>query len=120
VSRQRWPVGADLAAVLVFVLVGRHSHGEGEGVAGVLRTLWPFAAGLGVGWAGVTRLGWVGTSLRTGLFVGLVTAWLGLVLRAVSGQGVALSFAVVATVFLTLFLVGWRAVRWGVARILRR
>jgi hypothetical protein len=35
---------------------------------------------------------------------------LGLLLRAVSGQGTALPFIIVATLTLALFLLGWRSV----------
>jgi hypothetical protein len=42
-----------------------------------------------------------------------VSAWLGTValgmaLRVVSGQGTAVSFVIVALIFLGLFLLGWR------------
>ncbi|HEX4062672.1 MAG TPA: DUF3054 domain-containing protein [Streptosporangiaceae bacterium] len=36
---------ADVCCVGVFVVLGRASHAEGETVAGVARTLWPFLAG---------------------------------------------------------------------------
>jgi hypothetical protein len=39
-----------------------------------------------------------------------VTVVLGLLLRAVSGQGTALPFIIVATLTLALFLLGWRSV----------
>lgn len=103
-----WTLPVDIVCVLAFVLIGRASHTEGEGLGGVLTVLWPFATGLALGWAfigtfGLTRAGW-----RAGVCAGLATVAVGMLLRAVSDQGVALSFIIVATVFLLLFMVGWR------------
>jgi hypothetical protein len=98
----------DVAAVLVFVVIGRANHGHGEAVAGVASTAWPFLAGLAVGW--LAALGW---RRPFALWPSGVAAWLGtvavgMVLRVLAGQGTALSFIVVALVFLGLFLLGWR------------
>ena len=38
-------VGGDAAALLLFVAVGRGSHAELDGLAGVLDTAWPFLLG---------------------------------------------------------------------------
>jgi type IV secretory pathway VirB2 component (pilin) len=40
-----------------------------------------------------------------------------MLLRALSGQGVAVAFVVVAGITLLLFLVGWRAIAALVARV---
>ena len=98
----------DVAAVLVFVVIGRANHGHGEAVAGVASTAWPFLAGLAVGW--LAARAW---RRPAGLWPSGVAAWLGTVavgmaLRVLAGQGTALSFIVVALVFLGLFLLGWR------------
>ena len=98
----------DMASVLVFVVIGRANHGDGEAVAGVASTAWPFLAGLAVGW--LAARAW---RRPAGLWPSGVTAWLGtvavgMVLRVLAGQGTALSFIVVALVFLGLFLLGWR------------
>lgn len=110
----RFPVvlpALDVALVLAFAAVGRASHVKGVTVLGVLDTAWPFLVGLALGWA-VARLR-SGTWPRTvvqGLPVWLLTVAVGLVLRVVSGGGGApLSFAVVATLVLGAFLLGWRA-----------
>jgi len=100
--------GLDVAAVLVFVVIGRANHGHGEAVAGVASTAWPFLAGLAVGW--LAGRGW---RRPLALWPSGVAAWLGTVavgmaLRVLAGQGTALSFIVVALVFLGLFLLGWR------------
>lgn len=38
-------VGGDAVAVLLFSAIGRGSHAEVDGLAGVLNTAWPFLAG---------------------------------------------------------------------------
>ena len=38
-------VGGDAAALLAFAAVGRGSHAELDGIAGVLDTAWPFLLG---------------------------------------------------------------------------
>lgn len=101
-------VGLDLACVLVFVLIGRASHSEGETLAGLARTAWPFLAGLLAGWAAVLASRRSGARLDTGVGIWLVTVAAGMVLRAVSGQGVAVVFVFVALGFLGLFMLGWR------------
>lgn len=105
----------DVAAVVVFVLVGRRSHAEGLTVAGVADTAWPFLVGLGVGWV-VTRAWRAPLPVRTGVALWVSTVALGLVARTVDRGEVPPSFAVVTTVVLGALLVGWRAV----ARALRR
>lgn len=109
-------VVVDLACVMAFVLIGRSSHGEGETVAGIATTAWPFLAGLLIGWA-ATR-GWrrPAALAATGAGVWLATVAGGMVLRVVSGQGTAPTFVLVALVFLGAVMLGWRAVaRWRVA-----
>ena len=93
-----------------FVAIGRASHAEGETLAGLARTAWPFLAGLAVGWL-VTRA-WrrPASVLGVGAGVWLSTVVLGMVLRAVSGQGAAVAFIFVALAFLGLFMLGWRVV----------
>jgi Protein of unknown function (DUF3054) len=105
---ERWAVVVDAVAVLVFVLIGRANHGEAESLHGVLRTLWPFAAGLAVGWVLIVRRTIPGASIRAGVIAALGTVVLGLVLRAGAGQGLAPSFVVVAVVVILLLVVGWR------------
>jgi FtsH-binding integral membrane protein len=100
----------DLCCVLAFVLIGRASHSEGDALAGTARTAWPFLAGLLLGWV-VTRA-WRRpvAPVPTGAGVWLATVAAGMVLRVVSGQGIAAAFVVVALVFLGLTMFGWRAV----------
>lgn len=99
--------GLDLCCVAAFVVIGRASHTEGETLAGLARTAWPFLAGLAAGWL-VTRAWRRPALMLPGVGVWLATVALGMVLRAVSGQGVAVAFVFVALAFLGLFMLGWR------------
>jgi hypothetical protein len=97
-----------VASVLVFVVIGRASHHDGESVPGVAGTAWPFLAGLGVGWL-VARV-WrrPAALVPSGIAAWLGTVAVGMVLRVVAGQGTAVAFVIVALCFLGLFLLGWR------------
>lgn len=82
-------VAADVAAVVAFVLIGRRSHAESDSVSGLFHTAWPFLVGVLIGW--LVARGWrAPASIRTtGVFVWLACAAVGMLLRALSGQGVA-------------------------------
>jgi len=110
--------GLDAALLLLFVLIGRASHGEG--LWGVLGTWWPFLAGLIVAW--LVLRAWR-TPLQiawTGLGVWVITVIVGLLLRIVSGQGVQFSFVIVTFLVVGVFLVGWRAIGLLVRRLRHR
>ena len=101
--------GLDLVLVLVFAVIGRASHGEALTPGGILVTAWPFLLAGAVGSVLaclVLRLGW----LKEGALVWLTTAVVGLLLRGVTGGGMAVAFIIVATTVLGVLLVGWRAV----------
>jgi len=107
---------ADACCVLVFVVIGRASHTQGETPGGIASTSWPFLVGLAAGWL-ASRAWRRPLALRPpGITVWLCTVALGMVLRVVSGQGTALAFIVVALAFLGLCLLGWRLL----ARVRRR
>lgn len=99
----------DAVVVVVFAAIGRASHGEDLGPAGIAATAWPFLVAVLFGSLLGSRLGgdewW-----RQGLVVWLVTAVGGMALRVASGTSAAPGFIVVGSVFLALFLVGWRFV----------
>lgn len=116
-GRARWPIVVDLVAVLAFVVIGRRSHAEGLDLPGLLGTLWPFVVGAVVGWVSVAGVRWPLSAVRSGAVVWVSTAVIGVLLRVVAGQGVQLSFVVVTTVVLGVFLVGWRAVLALVRRV---
>ena len=100
---------ADGAAVLLFATVGRLSHAEGVTPVGVLEVAWPFLVGGAVGTlAGRT---WRRPSaLASGAWVWAGTLVGGMLLRALTGGGVQLSFVIVAAIVLAVLLLGWRLV----------
>ena len=98
----------DIVLVVAFVLIGRASHNEGP--LGTLVTLWPFLAGLAIGWIGARAWRAPFVLRWTGLTIWAATVIIGIFLRGVSGQGVQLGFVVVTTVVLAIFLLGWRAI----------
>lgn len=108
-SRAAVALGVDALVVLVFAGIGRASHHESNPVVDSLQTGWPFLAGAAVGWL-VVRLasGRLPLSVRTGWPVWLCAVAVGMVLRRLTGDGTAFAFIVVATIFLGIFLLGWR------------
>lgn len=109
----------DAGAIMVFAVIGRASHDEGilgANGLGLLTTLWPFLVGGALGWA-IAR-GWKHPCdwKQTGVIVWASTLVGGMLLRVVSGQGVQVSFVIVAGIFLALFLIGWRVVSGALAK----
>ncbi len=102
--------------VLVFVVIGRHSHHHGETLGGILSTWWPFAVGVLGAWTVLGLLHRTGMSLKDGAIVVVVTVALGMVLRVLAGQGTAPAFIGVACAFLYLFFGGWRLVSQRIAK----
>jgi hypothetical protein len=100
----------DLVSVLVFVLIGRGSHGETVDPGGVLSTAWPFVIGLAVGW--IVSLAWRAPYgvLRPGVIVWASAVVIGVLLRFVTGVGAETSFIIVTAVVLAVLILGWRAV----------
>ena len=107
----KWIVGAfalDVVLVVVFAAIGRANHGE-DPVGGLLTTAWPFLVGVVVGW--LVQGAWRDPlpPVRTGLGVWGATLVVGMLLRTLSGQGIAIPFVIVAAIVLFVLLVGWRA-----------
>ena len=98
----------DMAAVAVFVVIGRTVHAHGLSLAGFASTFWPFAAGLATGWFVLTVSHHPGLSLRSGVTMCVFTVAIGMILRVVSGQGTAFAFVLVALGFLGAVMIGWR------------
>ncbi len=100
----------DAAFVVAFAALGRGSHDREATLAGLFETAWPFLAGLVIAW--LVTLAWRRPVAvwRTGLPVWIGSAGLGLLLRALVGQGTALPFVIVATLTLCAMLVGWRLI----------
>lgn len=111
----------DLVLVVVFCVIGRLSHAEGVfgDMPGTLNTIWPFVVAALVAHAVLLARRARSERLLPGLLVWMVAVVVGLLLRAVSGQGTALPFIIVAALTLALFLLGWRAVLVLVRRLSR-
>lgn len=101
----------DVASIVVFVAIGRRSHDEsGNAVVGALKVAAPFLIALVVAWLALRAWRRPG-DLTTGVQIWLVTVALGMVLRHFAfDRGTALSFIIVATIVLGVFLLGWRLV----------
>lgn len=119
---------ADIVAVSVFVLIGRASHHNGYALLGLGQALWPFLAGAAVGWSIVyvySHVGssdWFGRDFRPervvpgGLAIWFCTVTVGMILRYLFHEGIAVSFVIVATIALGVFLLGWRTAAAIIAR----
>ena len=106
----RWFLGCDVLAVTLFVAIGRSSHDEQNTIGGIAVTAAPFLIALVAAWL-VARAWQAPLSWPTGLEVWAVTAAGGMLLRRFAfGDSTAASFLMVGTVFLGVFLIGWRAV----------
>ncbi|WP_285242998.1 DUF3054 domain-containing protein [Pseudarthrobacter sp. fls2-241-R2A-127] len=113
-------VAADIILILAFAAIGRDAHHREEPVLGVLLTAWPFLAGATAGWL-VARVWRTPLSvLRAGVPVWLGSLIGGMVLRALTAQTVVLPFIIVATLALAVFLLGYRLLLAGAARLRRR
>lgn len=99
---------ADAVCVVVFCTIGRRSHAEGLTVAGVAETAWPFLAGTGVGWLAARAWRRPLSPAPTGVLIWVCTVAVGMALRKLTGQGVAVSFVVVASLVTAVLLLGWR------------
>jgi hypothetical protein len=112
-------IALDCCGVLLFVIIGRHTHHDGDSLAGIWHTAWPFLAGLAIGLI-VTR-GWR-RPLRlvpAGLGAWLGAALAGMAIRVLAGQGTAAAFIAVTLAFLALFLLGWRVAARAAAAVRR-
>jgi hypothetical protein len=105
----------DVTVILIFVAIGRNTHDAADPVLGLLSTAWPFLVGLLIGWlialAPVQRV----RALAPLQFWGGVLIWgttivMGMLLRALSSDGTALAFMIVAIVTVGIGLLGWRTV----------
>jgi hypothetical protein len=116
VSGWRRAAAADFCCVLAFVIIGRASHAQGESLAGITSTAWPFLAGLAGGWLATRAWRRPEALVPAGVGAWLGAAGLGMILRVAAGQGTAVAFVGVALAFLGLFLLGWRLVARLVSR----
>ncbi len=103
----------DAVLVVAFAATGRASH-DSDVLAGLWHTSWPFLAGLLMAWVAVRAWRSPTAIVPTGLVIWVVTVVGGMLLRALSGQGTALPFVVVATLTLLVLLIGWRLIARGI------
>ena len=102
--------GIDTFAVVLFVAIGRREHERDSAIAGLISTAAPFLIALLVAWL-VLRAWRRPIAWQTGLAIWAIVVAGGMLLRnRVFGDGTAVSFVIVATLFLGLFIVGWRLV----------
>lgn len=108
--RLQLALGLDTFFVVLFVAVGRREHERDSAIAGLIGTAAPFVIALAIAWL-VLRAWRRPTDWRTGVGVWAITLVVGMLLRnLVFNDGTATAFVIVATVFLALFLIGWRLV----------
>jgi len=110
-ARWLWPVVADLLCVLALALGGKNSHDEAGSLWLVLVIAWPYALASVLAHLWLTLRGRQASRVwPDGAIVLVVTYVLGMALRAASGRGLDPAFLVVAGIFLTLTMLGWRGV----------
>jgi hypothetical protein len=114
--KRAW-IALDVLAVALFVGIGRAAHTRGLSLVGFASTAWPFASGLVAGWLVLRAWHLSGRSMRGGVTICVSTVTVGMVLRAVSGQGTAVAFVFVAFGFLGLAMLGWRLIELVVRRL---
>jgi Protein of unknown function (DUF3054) len=98
----------DVCCVLLFVVIGRHTHHDGDSLPGIWHTAWPFLAGLCIGLLAARSWRRPLSIVPTGIAAWLGAALAGMLIRVLAGQGTAVAFVGVTLAFLALFLVGWR------------
>ena len=98
----------DIAAIVVFVAIGRRNHDEGEAIDGILTVAAPFLIALVAGW--IAARAWTRPmQVETAFVIWPITVALGMLMRnLVFDRGTALPFIIVATIVTGVFLVGWR------------
>ncbi|MBD5787176.1 DUF3054 domain-containing protein [Cellulosimicrobium terreum] len=101
---------ADVACILGLAAGGLAAHTPGDGVVRLLFVAWPFAVGGLAGWLACRAWRRPWRPWPTGVIVWACTWALGILLRVLTGQGVAPAFQLVAFGFLAVTMVGWRGV----------
>lgn len=111
----------DVVLVVVFATIGRRSHAEGITAGGLVATASPFLTGTVGAWAILAARGRPRpATISAGVLVWAGTLVVGMALRAITAQGVAVSFVLVAGAFTALTLIGWRALgAWLLRRAAR-
>ncbi|MGO1545056.1 MAG: DUF3054 domain-containing protein [Gulosibacter sp.] len=105
-TRKPWiPFILDVVLVIVFAASGRSSHNSSVDPLNVLGTAAPFLLALGIGWVIIILTKQQPSALwPAGVVILFVTITSGLALRILFGSTAALSFILVATGVLALFI----------------
>lgn len=115
----RWlaPLAADLLCVLALAAGGKDTHDADQSDWVVLVIAWPFALAAAASHAALRSRGRPATRVwPDGVVVVVVTYVLGMLVRGLAGRGLAPGFLVVAGLFLTATMLGWRLVALLVRR----
>lgn len=109
-TRRTWPAFVvDLICVVAFAAGGKSAHDDSSTWWVILRIAWPYALACLLGWVFVLRRHWDPWQWRpAGVTVLAWTYVLGMVVRVISGRGIAIGFLIVAIIFLTVTMLGWR------------
>jgi hypothetical protein len=116
---QRTPLaaGLDTFAVVLFVAIGRREHERDSAIAGLLYTVAPFLIALAIAWLVLRAWRHPTTVWPTGVGIWAIVVAAGMLLRhVVFDDSTATAFVIVATLFLGLFIVGWRLVLAAIDR----
>lgn len=122
-NRVRRPVACtllDACCVVAFVVIGRHTHHDGDTLTGIWHTAWPFLSGLAIGLLATRFWRRPAAVVPTGLGAWLGAAGAGMAVRVAAGQGTAVAFIAVAFAFLALLLLGWRVTALLISRLANR
>jgi len=105
------PLLADLVCVLAFATGGKNTHEAGDSGWTVLVIAWPFALAAVLAHLLLLARGRATRGLwPAGAVVVATTYVLGMALRVVAGRGVAVGFLIVAALFLSATMLGWRMI----------
>lgn len=114
--RRLIPAAIDLVCVLIFCAIGRGQHGEALDPLGMFTTAYPFVIGWLSGAIGCVTQGRFWPWWMHALVMTIAVVAIGMAARNLMGQGVQVSFVIVATIANALLLFGWRAVAEFVGR----
>ena len=110
-------VALDVVSVLAFAAGGRATHSADSPLTAVAGIAWPFLVGLAVAWVVLRAWRRPLAPWPVGVGAWALTWAVGMALRALTGEGLAVPFLVVSALFLLATLVGWRLVATLVTRL---
>ena len=108
------PIVVDVICVVAFAIGGKDAHDAHASWWVVAAIVWPYLVGLGLGWVAAIWNGMRGLKVWPGgVLILALTYVVGMVLRVIAGRGIEPSFLLVAGIFLTVTMLGWRGL-WKV------